>query len=220
MLDIKFIRENPDIVKHACQLKGIADRTDEILALDARVRELKTITQSKTAEKNKITREIPTATDKAPLIARSKEIGAEIANDLAELAAKEEQLSDLLHRVPQIPSPDAPIGRDDTENIEVRRIGTPREFDFTPRPQWELLEMNGWWKPEKIASICGTRTYALFGEAAELELAIQTYVLQKLISKGFTFVNCPSITKPQTIFNAGHFMGSDPAVMSNDVFML
>ncbi|MEE1111138.1 MAG: serine--tRNA ligase, partial [Alphaproteobacteria bacterium] len=79
MLDIKFIRENPDIVKNACTVKGITDNTDKILELDARVRELKTITQSKTAEKNKITREIPTATDKAPLIAKSKEINAEIA---------------------------------------------------------------------------------------------------------------------------------------------
>ena len=220
MLDIKFIRENPDAVKQACQLKGFTDHTDQILELDKRIRELKTITQNKTAEKNKITREIPTATDKAPLIAKSKEISNEIANDMAELADKESQINELLHCVPQIQSADAPIGKDDTENVEIRRVGTPREFDFTPRPQWELLEMNGWWMPEKIASICGTRTYALFGEAAELELAIQTYVLQKLISKGFKFVNCPSITKPDTIFNAGHFMGTDKSVMANDVFML
>ena len=220
MLDIKFIRENPEQVKRACELKGFADCTDDILALDVRVRELKTITQTKTAEKNKITREIPTATDKAPLIARSKEISNEIAADIAELEDKQAKLNDLLHRVPQIPSTDSPVGRDDTENVEVRRVGTPREFDFAPRAQWDLLEMNNWWRPDKIASICGTRTYALFGEAAELELAIQTYVIQKLIAKGFTFVNCPSMTKPQTIFNAGHFMGTDQSVMANDVFML
>ncbi|MGN0916689.1 MAG: serine--tRNA ligase [Candidatus Enterousia sp.] len=220
MLDIKFIRENPDIVKNACRVKCFDDPTDEILALDARVRELKTITQTMTAEKNRITREIPTATDKAPLIARSKEISAEIAADMAELDEKQEKLNDLMHRVPQIPSPDAPIGRDDSDNVEVRRVGTPREFDFTPRAQWDLLDMNNWWAPEKIAGICGTRTYALMGEAAELELAIETYVIQKLIQKGFRFVECPSITKPQTIFNAGHFMGSDLSVMDNDVFML
>ena len=217
---MKFIRENPDVVKKAFELRGMTDYTDEIIKLDARVRELKTITQSKTAEKNKITREIPTATDKAPLIAKSKEINMEIANDMAELAEREKQLDELLHCVPQIPSADTPFGRDDSENVEVRRVGTPREFDFTPRPQWELLEMNDWYRPEKIASVCGTRTYALFGEAAELELAIQTYVIQKLIAKGFTFVNCPAITKPQTIFNAGHFKGTDVSVMANDVFML
>lgn len=220
MLDIKFIRENPELVKNACRVKGFDDHTDEILALDARVRELKTITQNMTAEKNKITREIPTATDKAPLIARSREISAEIAADMAELDTISDKLDDLLHRVPQIPSSDAPIGRDDTDNIEVLRVGTPRTFDFTPRAQWDLLDMNGWWAPEKIGQICGARTYCLMGEAAELQLAVETYVIQKLIAKGFRYIECPSITKPQTIFNAGHFMGRDMSVMNNDVFML
>lgn len=220
MLDIRFIRENPDVVKNACRVKGFEDHVDELLSLDARVRELKTATQTMTAEKNKVTREIPTATDKAPLIARSKEIANEIAADMAELADKEAALNDLMHRVPQIPDASAPIGPDDSANVEVRRVGTPREFDFTPRAQWDLLDMNGWWLPEKIGKICGTRTYALVGEAAELQLAIETYVIQKLIAKGFTFIECPSITKPQTIFDAGHFMGSDLSVMDNDVFML
>ncbi len=220
MLDIKFIRENPDIVKNACRVKNFPDVVDDILSLDVRVRELKTITQTKTAEKNKISREIPTATDKASLVAKSKEISTEIANDMAELADKEAALTDLMHRVPQIPSPDAPIGPDDSANVEIRRVGTPRTFDFTPRPQWELLDMNGWWMPEKIANICGTRTYALAGELAELSLAVQTYVIQKLIGKGFRYIECPSISKPQTIFNAGHFMGSDLSVMNDDVFML
>ncbi len=220
MLDIKFIRENPDAVRHACRVKGFDDYTDQILALDARVRELKTITQTKTAEKNKITREIPTATDKAPLIAASKKIGEEIAADIAELDEKENQLNDLLHRVPQIPDANAPIGADDTENVEIKRVGNIPTFDFAPRAQWDLLDMNGWWMPEKIGNLCGTRTYALCGELAELQLAIETYVIQKLIAKGFTYIECPSITKPQTIFNAGHFMGSDLSVMDNDVFML
>ncbi len=220
MLDIRFIRENSDKVKNACKVKGFEDRVDEILKLDVRVRELKTITQNMTAEKNKITREIPNAADKSPLIAKSKQISDEIAADMAELAEKEALLNDLLHRVPQIPDVKAPIGPDDSANVEVRRIGKPKEFDFTPRAQWDLLDMNGWWMPEKIAQICGTRTYCLIGEAAELQLAIETYVIQKLISKGFRFIECPSITKPQTIFDAGHFMGADLSVMNNDVFML
>ncbi|MBR0212301.1 MAG: serine--tRNA ligase [Alphaproteobacteria bacterium] len=220
MLDIKFIRENPDVVKHASQVKNFPDVVDDILKLDVRVRELKTITQTKTAEKNKISKEIPTSSDKATLIAKSKAISEEIANDLAELAEKENILNDLLHRVPQIPDSSAPIGDDDAANVEIRRIGDIPKFDFTPRPQWELLDMNGWWLPEKIANICGTRVYALCGELAELELAVQTYTIQKLIAKGFKYIECPAITKPQTIFNAGHFLGSDLSVMNDDVFML
>ena len=220
MLDIKFIRENADIVKNACRVKGFKDYTDEILKLDARVRELKTITQTKTAEKNKITKEIPTSADKAALVAKSKAIGEEIANDMFELADKESVLNDLLHRVPQIPHSDVPVGPDDKSNVEVKRVGKQKKTDFTPRAQWDLLDMNGWWMPEKIAEICGTRTYCLIGEAAELDLAIQTFVIQKLISKGFKFIQCPAMTKPQSVFDAGHFMGSDLSVMNNDVFML
>ena len=220
MLDLKFIRENKDIVKNACKVKNFPDVVDDILKLDVRVRELKTITQTKTAEKNKISKEIPTSSDKAALVAKSKAISEEIAADMAELAEKEEILNDLLHRVPQIPDESAPIGDDDAANVEIRRIGDIPKFDFTPRPQWELLEMNGWWLPEKIANICGTRVYALCGELAELELAVQTYTIQKLIAKGFKYIECPAITKPQTIFNAGHFLGSDLSVMNDDVFML
>ena len=220
MLDIKFIRENPDIVKNACRVKNFPDVVDDILNLDKRVRELKTITQTKTAEKNKISKEIPTSSDKAALIAKSKAISEEIANEMAELADKETVLNDLLHRVPQIPTPDAPIGDDDSANVEIRRIGTPRTFDFTPRAQWDLLDMNGWWIPERIAKTCGTRVYALCSELAELEQAVQTYVIQKMIAKGFVYIDCPSITKPQTIFNAGHFTGSDLSIMNDDVFML
>ncbi|MDR0741237.1 MAG: serine--tRNA ligase [Rickettsiales bacterium] len=220
MLDIKFIRENADVVKNACRVKGFADYTDEIIALDARVRELKTITQTKTAEKNKITREIPTAADKAPLIARSKAIGDEIAADMTELAKLEAELNELLHHVPNVPAADSPIGPDDGFNAEVKRAGKPRDFDFTPRAHWDILDMNNWWSPEKIAEVCGSRTYCLKGEIAELDLAIQTFVTQKLIARGFTFIQVPSITKPQSVFDAGHFKGSDLSVMNNDVFML
>ena len=140
MLDLKFIRENKDLVKNACAVKNFPDVVDDILALDVRVRELKTITQTKTAEKNKISKEIPTSSDKETLIAKSKQISEEIANDMAELADKEALLNDLLHRVPQIPSKDSPIGADESANVEIRHVGEPRKFDFTPRPQWELLK--------------------------------------------------------------------------------
>lgn len=222
MLDIKFIRENPDTVKWACKVKGFDDPTDAILELDKRVRALKTLTETKTAEKNKITSKIAStdAGARAPLVAESKKISAEIADELTELAAKESELNELLHRVPQIPSKDSPAGADDKSNVVIKQAGGKREFDFTPRAHWDILDMNGWWAPEKLAEVCGSRTYCLKGEIAELDLAIQTFVIQKLIAKRFTFIQVPSITKPQTIFDAGHFLGSDLSVMDNDVFYL
>jgi seryl-tRNA synthetase len=220
MLDIKFIRENPDIVKWAAKVKGFDDHADEIIALDRRVRELKTLTETKTAEKNKITKQIPTATDKAALVAESKKIGDEIAAELAELDEKEAELKELLLNVPQIPSKDAPVGPDDSANIVIRQIGKPRESDFTPRPHWEILDMNKWWIGDKIGEISGSRTFTLMGEAAELDFAVQMFVIRKLIAKGFRLTYVPAITKTQTIFDAGHFRGSNPDIMKNDVFML
>ncbi len=220
MLDMKFIRENPELVKNACRVKGFADYTDEILKMDEQVRALKTSTQSQTAEKNKITQQIPTAEDKAPLIAKSREISEQIANDLKQLEELEIKLNDLMHRVPQIPNENSPIGPDDNSNVEIFKSGNVPNFDFEPRAHWDILDMNGWWMPESISKICGTRTYALVGDAAELELAVQNYVIDKIRGKGFTLINCPAITKPASVFNAGHFLGSDLSVMDNDVFML
>jgi seryl-tRNA synthetase len=222
MLDIKFIRDNPEKVRRACEAKGFDDHTDEILGLDKRVRALKTSTQAKTAEKNRITARIAAeyACARAALVAESKKIGAEIADDEAELKAAETELSDLLLRVPNIPADDAPTGADESANTEVRRVGEPREPGFKMRPQWELLDMNNWWMPNKISEICGARAYCLIGEAAELDLAMQTFVIQKLMAKGFVFIQVPAITKPQSVFDAGHFPGGDLAVMDNDVFYL
>lgn len=220
MLDIKFIRENPDAVKWACKVKNFPDNTDAILELDKRVRELKTMTESKTAEKNKISKEIPTAKDKSALVAESKKIGDEIAGALTELETKEKELDELLLNVPQVPSKSSPIGPDESANVVTKEVGKPRAFDFTPRPHWDILDMNKWWVGDKIAEVSGARTYTLMGEAAELDLAIQTFVIKKLIANGFTYIQVPAITKPQPIFDAGHFKGSDLSVMSNDVFYL
>lgn len=220
MIDIKFIRENQDIVKNACKLKGFIDNTDKILELDKKVRELKTLTESKVAEKNKITKEIPLSNKKEDLIKRSKLIDDEISEEMKELSEKEYLLKNLLLTVPQIPSKESPVGEDDKSNTVIKTIGEIKYFDFTPLAQWDILDRNNWWYPEKIAQISGTRTYCLVGEAAELNLAIQMYVINKLISKGFKLIECPSITKPETVFDAGHFFGSDLSVMKDDVFML
>ncbi|MDR1071232.1 MAG: serine--tRNA ligase [Rickettsiales bacterium] len=222
MLDIKFIRENPDTVKWASKVKCFPDHTDEIIELDRRVRELKTLTETKTAEKNKITKQIPTAAaaDKAALVAESKKIADEIADELAELAKKESDLNELMLNVPQIPDKNSPVGPDASANVVTKTVGKPAKFDFTPRAHWDILDMNKWWMGDKIADVTGARTYTLMGEAAELDLAIQTFVIKKLIAKGFTYIQVPALAKPQAIFDAGHFRGSDFSIMANDVFYL
>lgn len=220
MLDIKFIRDNKKIVQNACKLKNVPDVIDELLVLDEQVRKLKTITQKKTAEKNQITKDIVKTDNKQILIQKSKLISEEIQQELQELSEKEKILLELLKKVPQIPDKDAPIGDDDSFNKEVKKIGNIKQFNFKIKPHYEILDLNNWWNAEKITEICGSRTYCLKGEIAELDLAIQTYVIKKLINKGFNYIKVPSIVKEEVIFNAGHFIGSDKNILSNDVFSL
>jgi seryl-tRNA synthetase len=132
----------------------------------------------------------------------------------------EKELNELMHLVPQIPSKIAPVGADESANKIVAERGKIKMFDFAPKNHWEIMDMHDWWAGDKIAEISGPRTYALMGEAAELDLAIQNFVIKKLIAKGFRFISAPAITKPETIFGAGHFKGTDLSVMDNDVFAL
>ncbi|MDR0319672.1 MAG: serine--tRNA ligase [Rickettsiales bacterium] len=220
MIDINIIRSNSEMVKKNAANKGFAPDIDTILKADEKLRALKTETENLIAKKNELSRQIPTSADKAALVAESKKIGEQAEGLQSKLSELESNLNDLLLSVPQIASEDSPIGKDDSENIETKRNGKIREFDFAPRAQYEILDLNKWWAAEKISQICGPRTYCLMGEAAELELAVQTFVIQKLISKGFVFANVPAIVKRQAIFDAGHFPGSDTSIMDNDVFAL
>ncbi len=221
MLDIKIIRENPELVKKACQVKGYDDNViDKIVALDFKIRNEKTEVQSIVAEKNKISKEIQSACDKAPLIAKAKELGEQANAIQTSLDTHEAEFNELMLWVPQIPDTSTPIGKDDSDNIVIKNVGEPRKFDFQPLPHWEILDKNKWWLGDKISDICGPRTYSLMGEAAELELALQNFVIQKLISKGLRYINVPSLTKKEIIFKAGHFAGSNPDIMDQDVFQL
>ncbi|MCL2629755.1 MAG: serine--tRNA ligase [Alphaproteobacteria bacterium] len=220
MIDLKIIKTDPEMVKKNAANKGMAVDVDAILALDEKIRKLKTETEGLVARKNELSRQVASAADKALIIAESKSLGEKIGGLQTDLDKAEAELHNLMLSVPQIASEDTPIGKDDSENVVVKKVGKIREFNFAVRSQTEILDLNNWWAPEAISQVCGSRAYCLMGEAAELELAVQTYVIQKMISKGFIFINVPAIVKRQAIFDAGHFPGSDTSVMDNDVFML
>ncbi|MDR0449396.1 MAG: serine--tRNA ligase [Rickettsiales bacterium] len=220
MIDINIIRNNPELVKKNCENKGFVFDVDGFVLLDREFREFKTRMEELVAQKNVLSKQMTTAADKAAVVQKSKMLGDEIAQRQVRQAETEKQFDELLLNVPQIASEDSPVGKDDSENVETKRAGKIREFDFAPLAQYEILDANKWWAPEAVSQICGPRAYCLMGEAAELELVVQTYVVQKLIAKGFVFANVPSIVKRQAIFDAGHFPGSDAAIMDNDVFAL
>ena len=106
-------------------------------------------------------------------------------------------------RMPNLPSPESPVGADDSENVVRRRVGEPTKFDFTPRDHVELMELNGWSEMERITKVCGSRTYAITGELARLELAIHLLVMDKLAENGFRVITVPSLSKETNFMPLG-----------------
>lgn len=207
MLDIKFIADNTDWVKTSLKRKGLPEeKVDELLKAYQDLNKLKTSTQSKMEEKNKLSNAIKSASadDKQSIIAKSKAIGEELKTEQLLLGEAQAKFDDLMLRMPNYPSEDCPDGPDDSANVVVRKVGEPRKFNFTPRDQVELCELNEWTDMERIAKVSGTRTYALKNDLAQLELAIHMMVLDKLRGHGFTVISVPSISKEKPLYGQGY----------------
>lgn len=214
MLDIKFIRENSDIVKNACKLKNITLDIDQLLSLDRELVALKTEEQNLLTHKNGLTAKIPKATaeERPALIAESKASDEKVKALKPKGDELEEQLKALLYLVPQIPSPKAPIGKDDGDNVEVKKHGVLPKFDFTPLDHVKILEDNNWADFERIAKVSGSRSYSLKNEMVLVEMAMHRMAMDKLMSKGFNLVSVPAFAREEALFGTGHFpQGRDQA---------
>lgn len=207
MLDIKFIRENRETVKKACTLKNINIDIDHLLSVDKDLMALKSEEQNLLTHKNGLTAKIPKASaeERPTLIAESKatdEKAKALKPKIDELDAK---LLELLSLTPQIPSPKAPIGKDDSDNVEVKKFGTLPQFNFKPLDHVQLLEKHGWAEFERIARVSGSRSYSLRNEMVLVEMAMHRMAMDKLMQKGFTLVSTPALARGEALFGTGHF---------------
>ena len=207
MLDIKFIRENSDIVKNACKLKNIALDIDQLLAIDKELIGLKTDEQNFLTQKNAISAKIPKASnDERPaLIAESKSLDEAAKNLKPRAIELEEKLKQLMYLVPQVPSDKAPLGKDDSDNVEIKKFGELPKFDFTPLDHVQILEKQNWADFERIAKVSGSRSYSLRNEMVLVEMAMHRMAMDKLMSKGFNLVSVPAFAREEALFGTGHF---------------
>ena len=192
MLDISFIRQNADAVKAAIKNKGFALDLDELLTVDKRRREVITDLEQKRARKNQIAASIPKATkeERPVLIDEGRAVKTELEKLEPELAEIEKRFQDLLLRVPSVPRPEVPVGRGEGDNVEIRRVGTPRKFDFQPKDHVELMQSLGlvdWDGPRIFA---GGRSYALKGFGALLEMALTRLTIFTSSRKGSHRSSC------------------------------
>jgi seryl-tRNA synthetase len=207
MMDIKFIRENPEVLKKAVQLKRVNLNVDDLLAADASLLELKKKNQSLNEEKNSNAKKMKGASpeEREDIIKRGREIGQEIDALKEATDAAEKTLLEFMYLVPMIPDPRAPIGPDDSGNVEVKQWGVKPEFKFKPKDHVEILNQRGWAEFERIAAVAGSRSYSLKGDLVLLEHTLLRYGLEKLNDKGFTLISVPAMAREFAFIGTGNF---------------
>ena len=209
MLDIRVIRENPERVKAAMKTrnKDMDALVDEVLAIDAERREITSKTDALKAEQNNASREIPRIKkeggDISAIMARMNEIKEIIKGNDAQIAALEDKQQKIMYEFPNIPNGDIPVGKDDSENVEIRRWSEPTKFDFEPKAHWDIGADLGILDPETAAKVTGTRFHFYKGQGARLERAIINFFLNTHTAHGYTEVFPPFMVNRASMTGTG-----------------
>lgn len=208
MLDINLIRENPEVVR-----KSMRDRqsdpapVDEIIALDAKRRELLVEVETLKAEKNVVSKEISQMKDpdqRKTKVDAMRIVGDKISELDKILADIDLRLKALTSVLPNIPDPRTPYGKDDSENIILKTVGQPKVFDFAPKPHWELGPNLGIIDFERGTKLTGSRFYVLSGAGARLQRAVIAYMLDLHTRiQGYREQYLPFMVKTETVYAAG-----------------
>ena len=210
MLDLKRIRDEPDAARAALARRGAAESLDELLALDARRRELLPRVEEGRARRNEVSDEIAAAKrsgeDAEARIGEMRELGGEIKRLEGELAEVETRRDELAATLPNLPHPDAPDGGED-DAVTLREVGDRPTFDFEVRDHLDLGIEHGWIDMEKAAAASGSRFAYLLGDLVMVELALIRFVVERIRAEGFTPVVPPVLVREQALHGTGMFPG-------------
>ncbi len=228
MLDIKLIRENPQKVKDAMKTrnKDMDALVDEILDIDKKVREITQKADALKAEQNAASKQIPAIKkqggDISEIMARMNAIKEEVKAldaERNELAAKQKT---MMYEFPNVPSDATPIGKDDSENVEIRRWGEPRNFDFEPKAHWDIGADLGLLDPETAAKVTGARFHFYKGLGARLERSIISFFLNTHTENGYTEVFPPFMVNRASMTGTGQLpkFEEDAFKLTNDYFLI
>ena len=205
MLDLKFIRENAEAIKENCKNRGVQADVDLVVELAGRrsvlMQELNELRQ----RQNILSKEIPTAPpDERPtIIEESKSVKSQIPQMETELIATEARLREEQLNIPNMTHPDSPIGKDDTENVEIRRSGEIPEFGFEPKDHVQIGESLDIIDFEAGAKTTGSKFYFLRGDAVLLELGLIRYAMDILMEKGYEPTITPDLARDEALVGTG-----------------
>ncbi len=208
MLDQRFVRNNPDTVKQAAENKNERVDVDQFLDLDARRRELLQTSETLKQQRNTVSDEIARmkrgGEDASGQIAEMREVSGRIKGIDADLADIQDRLREALVRLPNIPHPSVPVGRDESANEEVRRWGATPEAEFERKAHWDLGEALDIIDFQRAGKISGSHFVLFKGDGARLQRALIQFMLDLHIQKhGYTEVIPPFIVNRQSMFGTG-----------------
>ena len=207
MLDIKFIKENKDIVKTAAEKKHIKIDIDRLIEIDNKRRKMVTEFEKKKAEQNAASEQIARITDESErkhLIIKMKMLKEVIAGNEAELKEIIKEWRYLMARVPNIPDMSVPEGEDDADNKEIKKWGEIKEFDFEPKNHIELMQNLDMVDFKRGSKTHGFRGYFLKNDGALLSWAVWNYAQEFFLKKNFEPFIAPSIVKKDFFYGTGH----------------
>ena len=208
MIDIRLIREKTEEVRAGFQQLGADVDLDAVLALDARLRDLKNESQSLQAEQNRLSKEIgraPAGEARDAAKAAGAALKLQIDALSGTLAATESALDEKLLGLPNLPHPSVPFGKDDAENVVVREEGRKRSFDFAPQAHWDLGTKHDVIDFERGVKISGSRFYVLKGWGARLQRALITYMLDlHTLKHGYVEIYPPYMVKRESLVGTGN----------------
>lgn len=210
MLDIKMIRQNTDEIKERLATRGVkAEKIDALLEKDKRRRELLVETEGLKQKRNEVSAEIANAKrnkqDATDAIKEMREVGAKIKSLDEELEEVGATVKDMASRLPNLPNSTIPVGPDESANVELRKVGTPREFDFEPKAHWDIGEDLGILDFDRGAKVSGARFVYYKGLGARLERAVYNFMLDEHAKEGYTEMLPPYIVNAQTMYGTGQF---------------
>ncbi|MEA3273516.1 MAG: serine--tRNA ligase [Patescibacteria group bacterium] len=220
MLDINYIRDNAAKVKQVAKDKNIDIDVDGLLAIDKNKRELQTKIDDFQNKRNKLAKTLQEGKPSSEKIAEGKALKEAVKKAEIDFNKLQEDYLDLMAKVPQIPSEDTPIGKDEKGNVEVYRWGEPPKFDFKPLSYLELGKKLDLLDCKRGVKISGYRGYYVKNEAVTLQLGLMFYALRKLIAKGFTPMIPPTLVRSFALFGSGYFSGREYDAQVDEVYKI
>lgn len=208
MIDINLIREDPERIRILSRQKNVEASVDEILSVDERRRMLISQVEELKARRNSGSKTVGRTKDpdeRNRLIAEMKDIGDRISALDDDVRDADQRLRDLLLGIPNMPDPAVPVGPDQSANEVVREVGNRPDFDFVPKPHWELAEALGIIDFARGVKVAGTRGYVLRGDGARLQRALIAWMLDIHTTRhGYSEVTAPNLVLAETLVGTGN----------------